>query len=315
MTGDVITFYSYKGGTGRSLAVANVAWVLASSGRQVLVIDWDLEAPGLHRYFRPFLSDPELSSTKGLIDFVVECAFESAGNSGAPIPSLLDYATALNWAFPEGGIDFVGAGRQDASYATRVGGFPWQKFYEQLGGRAILDGVREELKANYDYVLIDSRTGAADTSGICTIQMPDKLVLCFTMNQQSLQATAAVASSVRSQREAGSLQIFPVPMRVDAAEKEKLDSARREARGNLDQFLDPGLLPAYWGDVEVPYQAFYSYDEVLAPFIDAPQSRGTILAAAENLARYLSGGTVAGSVSVPENLRRDVRERLFPKGS
>ena len=40
--GRVITFYSYKGGTGRSMALANVAWVLASSGRRVLVIDWDL---------------------------------------------------------------------------------------------------------------------------------------------------------------------------------------------------------------------------------------------------------------------------------
>jgi hypothetical protein len=315
MTGDVITFYSYKGGTGRSLAVANVAWVLASSGKQVLVIDWDLEAPGLHRYFRPFLNDPDLASTKGLIDFIVECVFESAGNPSATVPSLLDFATALEWKFSSGGIDFVPAGRQDASYATRVNDFPWQKFYEHLGGRAILDGVREELKANYDYVLIDSRTGASDTSGICTIQMPDKLVLCFTMNQQSLQATASVAASVRSQRPPGSLQIFPVPMRVDVAEKEKLDAARQEARRQLDPFLDQRLLPTYWGDIEVPYQAFYSYDEALAPFIDAPQSRGTILASAENLARYLSGGAVHTPVSIPEDLRREVRGRLFPGSS
>jgi len=58
--GEIITFYSYKGGTGRSMALANVAWVLASNGRRVLVIDWDLEAPGLHRYFKPFLLDKEL---------------------------------------------------------------------------------------------------------------------------------------------------------------------------------------------------------------------------------------------------------------
>ena len=47
--GRIITFYSYKGGTGRSMALANIAWLMASAGRQVLVIDWDLEAPGLHR--------------------------------------------------------------------------------------------------------------------------------------------------------------------------------------------------------------------------------------------------------------------------
>jgi hypothetical protein len=43
--GQIITFYSYKGGTGRSMILANVAWVLASNGKRVLTIDWDLEAP------------------------------------------------------------------------------------------------------------------------------------------------------------------------------------------------------------------------------------------------------------------------------
>jgi Mrp family chromosome partitioning ATPase len=65
--GRVITFYSYKGGTGRSMALANVAWILALNGRRVLTMDWDLEAPGLHRYFLPFLPDPELTSTQGSV--------------------------------------------------------------------------------------------------------------------------------------------------------------------------------------------------------------------------------------------------------
>jgi MinD-like ATPase involved in chromosome partitioning or flagellar assembly len=54
--GRIITFYSYKGGTGRSMALANYAVYLARmpemAGKRVLVIDWDLEAPGLHRYFQ-----------------------------------------------------------------------------------------------------------------------------------------------------------------------------------------------------------------------------------------------------------------------
>src|SRR5438552_5048297 len=75
-----ITFYSYKGGTGRSMALANVAWILASVGNRVLTIDWDLEAPGLHRYFQPFLSDKELSGqeSQGVIDMVVDYAVRAA---------------------------------------------------------------------------------------------------------------------------------------------------------------------------------------------------------------------------------------------
>src|SRR5713226_6057245 len=53
--GRIITFYSFKGGTGRSMAVANVGYLLASpqyGAKKVLLVDWDLEAPGLHRYFK-----------------------------------------------------------------------------------------------------------------------------------------------------------------------------------------------------------------------------------------------------------------------
>nr|WP_193241857.1 AAA family ATPase [Streptomyces phaeolivaceus] len=40
--GTVITFYSFKGGTGRTMALVNTAWILASNGLRVLVVDWDL---------------------------------------------------------------------------------------------------------------------------------------------------------------------------------------------------------------------------------------------------------------------------------
>jgi Mrp family chromosome partitioning ATPase len=49
--GTVVTFYSWKGGVGRTMALANTAVQLARSGHDVLMIDWDLEAPGLDRYF------------------------------------------------------------------------------------------------------------------------------------------------------------------------------------------------------------------------------------------------------------------------
>ena len=62
--GQIVTFYSFKGGTGRTMALANVAWILAANGMRVLVADWDLESPGLHRFFQPFM-EPEVSRTAG----------------------------------------------------------------------------------------------------------------------------------------------------------------------------------------------------------------------------------------------------------
>src|ERR1700759_482162 len=67
--GRIVTFYSFKGGTGRTMALANVAWILAANGKRVLVADWDLESPGLNRFLPPFM-DPEISNQPGVVDFI-----------------------------------------------------------------------------------------------------------------------------------------------------------------------------------------------------------------------------------------------------
>ena len=76
--------------------------------------------------------------------------------------------------------------------------FDWKRFYE-LGGASFLTQAKDYLRGRYDWVVIDSRTGVSDTSGICTIHLPDLLIVCFTANNQSIKGTAAIAESVREQ--------------------------------------------------------------------------------------------------------------------
>ncbi len=308
-SGKIITFYSYKGGTGRTMAMANVAWILACNGKRVLVIDWDLEAPGLHRYFRPFLPDPELSDTPGLIDFfvrfweatrVAEPPTTSSAASTRPwfydYADLLAYAVPLDYEFPhKGELHFVGAGRQGASYASRVNWFRWDEFYEKLGGGVFLERVKEVLKAEYDYVLIDSRTGLSDTSGICTVQMPDELVVCFTLNRQSIEGAAATAWSADLQRRLSEdrpgLKIWPVPMRVELAEHDRLAAARLAAREKFAPFLwhiSPNNRPKFLGSMEVLYFPYYAYEEILAPIVDRPGQANTLSEGMELLTTCLA---------------------------
>jgi MinD-like ATPase involved in chromosome partitioning or flagellar assembly len=68
--GKIVTFYSYKGGTGRTMALANTAWILASNGKKVLVVDWDLDSPGLHKFYHPFLDSAAISGAPGVIDLI-----------------------------------------------------------------------------------------------------------------------------------------------------------------------------------------------------------------------------------------------------
>jgi cellulose biosynthesis protein BcsQ len=320
--GRIVTFYSYKGGTGRSMALANTAWMLAASGYRVAVIDWDLEAPGLHRYLRPYLRDNTLEASDGIIDFMIAFAhaagdasatFTGPGNWFDKLADLRMYAYAVAWdGFPTPGrIDFIPAGRQDAGYSVRVNSFNWQHFYTKLGGGIFLEEAKRRLRAEYDYVLIDSRTGVSDTSGVCTVQMPDTLVVCFTLNEQSMEGASSTAASAREQRRlsdgTSGLRVLPVPTRVDGSEKERVDAARDVARERFNGFLDwldDEQIDEYWGDVEIPYVPFYSLEEVLAVF-DRPRSSLSVLRSIGGIVTWLTNKEITRLPSFGD----DVRER------
>jgi tetratricopeptide (TPR) repeat protein len=310
--GRILTFYSYKGGTGRSMAVANLAWVLAANRKRVLLMDWDLEAPGLHRYFHPFLADKELSASRGLVDLLADYADqaiqpprEGEGDDWyLPLTDLAPYLLGINFAgFPEGGrIDLLPAGRQGPGYAAKLHAFDWDTFYERLGGGTFLEAIKARLRQDYDYVLIDSRTGVSDTAGICTVQMPDVLVTLFTYNNQSIRGALAVAqSAVETRRRTygqfsrETFRVFPVPSRADPFEVRKLQLRQAYARRLFDPLLEH--LPerehnAYWAGVEVPYNAFLNYEEVLSPLIFNPDDPKLPLASVLRLASQVTDGDV-----------------------
>ncbi len=96
--GDIVTFYSYKGGVGRTMALANVAALLARWGYKVLAVDWDLEAPGLEQFFAGHLNRDELHRREGVIDLL-----ERRGRRTEGPPRL--------GALPDGGEPAPGASR------------------------------------------------------------------------------------------------------------------------------------------------------------------------------------------------------------
>ncbi|NES12985.1 MULTISPECIES: FxSxx-COOH system tetratricopeptide repeat protein [Micromonospora] len=320
--GRIVTFYSYKGGTGRSMALANIAWILASNGHRVLMVDWDLEAPGLHRYFHPFLPDKELGSTSGLMDVLWSYATNMVDSSRddreqwrKEHADVLEHVVSLRWPFPDGGVvDLLPAGQQDRSYATRVMSFDWENFYDRLHGGSFIEEMKRSMRRHYDYVLIDSRTGLNDTSGICTVQLPDTLVMCFTLNDQSIAGALAVTESVRRQRGGQDLRILPVPCRVEDGESTRLEAARRYVRHGFRRFLSDRSAEErdrYWGDVEIPYKIFYAYEEILASVGDRPHQEGSLLAAYERLTAHLTDGRVREVVPLGDADREMLIKRFW----
>ena len=333
--GTIFTFYSYKGGTGRTMALANVAWILASRGKRVLVIDWDVEAPGLHRYFAPFLSDPKLAETEGLMEFlaqyVVSVTKELPDGTSPdetwyqPHADIKRYAEPIQWQFPDGGsIDLVGAGRQNASYGVRVNGFDWDGFYRRFGGGAFLDESVRQMKAAYDYVLIDSRTGISDTSGICTMHLPDALVVLYTLNNQSIEGASGITAHVALNRQGRSkepFRIWSMATRVELAEKEKLEARRLYARECFSPFLETltglqgQMSEDYWGEMELLYDPFYAYDEILATIADLPGRTNSVLAAFERLCTHMTNGQVSRLGEVSETKRHEALDLYSRMGT
>ncbi|MEU8113028.1 FxSxx-COOH system tetratricopeptide repeat protein [Micromonospora sp. NPDC048947] len=311
--GQVVTFYSFKGGTGRTMALANVAWILAASGRRVLVADWDLESPGLHRFFHPFLDAEAIQGASGVIDMIRDYEWETTRVDDRPDRWMEQYARVgrhtfpLRWNFPgDGGLDFLSAGRQNSDYAVSVSGLDWDNFYNRLGGAQFFEAMRADMKRQYDFTLIDSRTGLSDVADICTLHLPDTLVDCFTLSDQGIDGAARVAHSVRDRYRRRDIRVLPVPMRVDQAEKERAEAGRLLAMRRFAG-LPAGMTEAerrrYWTAVEVPYRPFYAYEEKLATFCDPPGSPTSLLAAYETLTGILTDGAVTALPLMDESVR------------
>ncbi|MEU8821115.1 FxSxx-COOH system tetratricopeptide repeat protein [Actinoplanes sp. NPDC048796] len=310
--GRIITFYSYKGGTGRTMALANVAWLLAMNGYKVLAIDWDLESPGLHRYFHPFLRDKNLRNSEGILDLIrqhTEFNFrlEDTLDPARATVQIHEYAASLEWEFPRGGLlDFVPAGRQDLGYTEAVSTFDWDSFWRLHHGPRLLNALREDMARNYDFVLIDSRTGTSDTGGICTVHLPDTVVNCFTLNTQSVNGAVAITASIL--KHASDITVLPLPTRIEDGEMAKLERGRMFSRRSFEPylgFLGTQSADEYWNSIEVPYIPYYAYEEILAVFGDMPRLNGPLLSPYTNLASRIAGRECR-AVAIPEADRNRV---------
>lgn len=193
----VVTFYSYKGGVGRSLALANVAAELAMRGKSVLIVDFDLEAPGASSFdFGSRVSDYE--SRPGIVEFIDE--WITAGE----VPAVENYV--YKWdvnSGANGSIWVMPAGRVDNTYSSRLQQVDFESLYENHEGFLLIEDLKAQWKSvlDVDYVLIDSRTGHTDIGGICTRQLPDLVVFVFWPNTQNLAGLSLILNDLKDEEQ------------------------------------------------------------------------------------------------------------------
>jgi len=285
MTGTVVTFYSYKGGVGRSFTLANIAVLLARWGYRVLTVDWDLEAPGLHHYFEPILP----RQPKG---GVIDLAYDFL--DGAEKPG----AHTIRLDFEEGTLALLAAGRQDDAYTGRVQRIDWADLYER-GFAEFLERCRETWTKNYDFVLIDSRTGISDIAGICTAHLPDRLVLLFTANEQSVNGAVNIARRADIARDRLPYDrqphlVLPILSRLDNRVEYQLADAWQQKCVNITRPLFRNWLAQsvpedlMFQHVVLPYVSFWSFGESLPVLKESVPSSDQVSYALETVAAVIA---------------------------
>lgn len=259
----IVTFYSYKGGVGRSMALANVAVLLAKRGLKVLAVDWDLEAPGLEKYFGYFEMKER---SRGLLRLFMDASRSEA-------VSYRDYVCTFDCEarYP---ITFLPSGREvDESYTENLEAFDWERFFRS-GGGAFIEGLRNRWREEYDVVLIDSRTGLSDSGGVCTIQLPDIVVAMFTANFQSVFGTRDVMRLAQRARQDLAydrmpLTILPLPARWGVQEFEETQTWLDRISDAMQEFCADWLprgssARSVFETIKVPQVAYFSFGERLA---------------------------------------------------
>ena len=216
---------------GRSLAMMNCAAELVQKGRNVLVVDFDLEAPGLESFNLPL----PRGKKKGIVDYVRNYL---KTNSAPSIEPYL-YKVGLDPKLT-GELCMMPAGDRSRGYNQRLLSIDWHNLYERRDGYLLFENLKAQWKKylNPDYVLIDSRTGYTDVGEICTRQLPDAVVFMYFPNQQNLSGLSRIVRKIRDDvsKRNKNLQFYFVPSNVPDFDDENriLRKRLKEFKRNLD---------------------------------------------------------------------------------
>lgn len=162
-----LVFYGLKGGVGRSTALAMLAYQLAHSGKRVLLVDFDLESPGLSGLLLP----PDRLADCGMVDWFIE----DAVNQGDAVLDRMISVSPLSEQ-TQGEIRVAAAmGIGEDFYLAKL-----SRIYADVARDGHVEGFSQrvrrlvntlEVQEKPDVVLIDSRTGLHDLAAVSIVSL------------------------------------------------------------------------------------------------------------------------------------------------
>jgi MinD-like ATPase involved in chromosome partitioning or flagellar assembly len=188
----IVTFYSFKGGVGRTTALGIVARMLAAANHRVVMLDFDLEAPGLSFMFSSGGSD---SPPYGVIDYLHQRYL----TPDKDIPSIEECIRSLE--IPNRGELFlISAGEYTENYVHRLADLDMRLFYrrEKNPLNQLIDDITNYLNMP-DILLIDARTGFNEIGAVALLDLADIGIICFSPTEQSFAGLDWVLQAAKKQ--------------------------------------------------------------------------------------------------------------------
>jgi len=197
----IISVHSFRGGTGKSNLVANIATVFALQGKRVGVIDTDIASPGIHVLFGLGEGDMGHSLNEylwGKCD-IKECAHDVTPNLGAPISGKI----------------FLIPSSMKPGEITKV-------LREGYDVGLLNDGFHQLITdLKLDILMIDTHPGISEET-LLSIAISDALIVILRPDAQDYQGTSVTVEVARKLDVPLMLLVVnKLPAVFDAAETKK----------------------------------------------------------------------------------------------
>ncbi|PIF44819.1 AAA domain-containing protein [Chryseobacterium sp. 52] len=265
----VTSFYSFKGGVGRTTATILTALLLARQGKKVMIVDFDLEAPGLASIFANQSDDSQsLLSVKGFVDFLID--FESNKRDLTKI-NLDDYYFKKNeqaLVGTQGGeLIIIPATSTDSSssssYINKLSKTNI-KFTNSKNYTPDLFLKKMEEKLNPDHILIDTRTGINDVGGLVFNRYAQTIFLLFYGNQQNMFGLESILPELTKLKEKD-IKFYlinsPVPLDENVAKEERGFYVERSYEIFSKNYYNNSYFPSQFDEtaehypIDIPYNS------------------------------------------------------------
>ncbi|MCW2279217.1 KGGVGR-motif variant AAA ATPase [Heliophilum fasciatum] len=180
----VVSFFSYKGGVGRTTALAATALTLARYGHRVAMIDMDLEAPGLATLFSPESDGPQATKL-GVLDYLLEKPIHDSSWSVRPHVQTITDQTLLGDAGEP--LRLLPAGVVDEDYLEKLARIDFQHIVDKQLDERLCEMLNEiaQIGGSFDFIFLDARAGFHDLGGVAVANLAHAAVVIGNHSRQT----------------------------------------------------------------------------------------------------------------------------------